>query len=242
MAVVKSTKTFFEGAPFVMRIRFSSRDGRFAITLPKAIKRSMGIDEVGSDTLNGVNVEYKRVLKEYRDSKTAERKVIVYKVEANVWVYRRSDGTPGHPHDDDDASVLFQVRDISFGDGCGLTLFAEVMVERTLQSGDKKYVSYKVVEDTILPNGLRKSDGRVADEFGKTGEDVHVIDWTPERERWFAHVGRQLEDMVMNVCKTLGDEDVALELMDSGRMLMAPREQEKPSGSSRKRKKKGAMA
>ena len=238
MAVVKSTKTFFEGAPFVARIRFSSRSGSFAITLPKAIQRSMDIDEVSSDTLGGVNAEYKRVLKEYRDSKTTERKVIVYKVEANAWVYRRSDGVSGRPHDDDDANVLFQVRDISFGDGCGLTLFAEVMIERTLQSGDKSYVSYEGVKDTALPESLSKGDGRVADQHGKTGDEVHVIDWTPERKKWFAHIGRQLEDMVMNVCKTLGDEDTALELMDSGRLLMAPKEQEKPARSSGKKAKR----
>lgn len=234
MPVVKSTKTHFESEPFVVRVRFSSRSGSFAITLPKAIEQLMGVGEITSDTLKGVEAKYKSILKEYRDSQTTERKVIVYKVEGNARVFRRPDGTPGHTHDDD-ASVLFEANDISFADGCGLTIFAQVMMERTLRSGDNEsYISYEAVEDTSLPGSLDSADHRVADQFGTT-EGVLVVDWIPEREAWFAHVGSQLEDLVMKVCKTLGDPEVALQLIDSGRLLMAPVGQGKPVRSSKKR-------
>ena len=239
MSVVKSTKTWFEGREFVRRVRFSSRSGLFSITLPKVIERTMGISEVRSETLDGVNTEYKRVLREYRDSQTTERKVIVYKVEANAYVWRLPDGAPVGD-DDDGASVVFQVKDISFADGCGLTIFAEVMIERTLRTADgKESVSYEEVDDDTLPKSLNQGNGRVADQFGAT-DDVKVVDWTPEREAWFRHIGLQLEDMVVNVCKALGNEKTAIELMDSGRMLMAPADQEKPARSaSKKRGKKG---
>jgi hypothetical protein len=224
MAVVKSWQTRFEDEKFVVRVRFSARSGRFAITLPEAIKRCMGEKEVGSDTLEGVEAEYQKTLKEYRASKTTERKVIVYKVEANAWVFRRRNGAPGHIHDDD-AEVLFQAKDISFADGCGLTIYATVMMERTLTpTHGEPYISYADVEHN-LPRSLEGGDGRVADEFGSI-DGVQVIDWTPERETWFAHIGRQLEDMVVNVCKTLGDPNKAVELMDSGRMLMGPSDKE----------------
>lgn len=240
MAVVKSEKTIFEGANFVVRIRFSARSGLFSITLPEAVNQGMGVKEITSDTLNGVQAEYKKTLKEYRNSKTTERKVIVYQVEGNAWVYRRSDDSPGRVHSDDDAdddaTVLFQANDISFGDGCGLMIYAEVMIERTRKSQDESYVSYKEVEDTTIPRSLSKSDGRTADEFGTT-DGIQVIDWTPEREKWFSDIGCRLEDMVMNVYQTLKDEKTALQLMDSGRMLMAPAE-EKPARSSGRRRKK----
>ena len=223
MAIVKTSKQRFEGAQFTVRVRFSSKDGRFEITLPNAITRLTGVKEVGSDTLDGVEAEYKSALKEYRESKTTERKVIVYKVEANAWVFRRADGTPGHVHDDD-ASVVFHADDISFADGCGLTLYAAVMIERTLTPTDgEPSISYETVEDTGLPRSLEHSDHGVVHGYG-ADDEAQVIDWTPEREAWFAHVGRQLEDMVINVYKTLGDTKKALKLMDSGRMLMSPRD------------------
>jgi hypothetical protein len=233
MGVVKSTKTWFEGKEFVRRVRFSSRDGRFAVTLPKVVERTMGICEVGSDTFEGVEREYKRVLKKYRESKTTERKVIIYKVEANAWVVRTPDGAPANI-EDDDGSVVFQVKDISFADGCGITVYADVMIERTLRTaGGEESVSYEDVEGHTLPRSLSGGDSRVADQFGAV-DDAQVIDWTPEREAWFRHVGLQLENMVMNVCETLGDPKKAVELMDSGRMLMAPKE-ERPTRSSGKK-------
>ena len=48
----------------------------------------------------------------------------------------------------------------------------------------------------------------------------------------------QLENMVMNVCKTLGDKEKAIELMDSGRMLMAPEEKKPARSSGKKRARK----
>lgn len=235
MSTVKSEKIRFEGKEFVKRVRFSSRSGLFSITLPRQIQERMNVGEVSSDTMKGVQAEFKKTVDMYKAAQTTERKVIVYKVEVNAWVWRLPDGAPAGS-DDDDASVVFQANDISFADGCGLTIFAEVMVERTLRTADgEESLSYEEVDEHTLPKSLGLGNNRIADRFGTT-EDVRVIDWTPEREAWFRDVGLRLEDMVVNVCRTLGDTERALQLMDSGRMLMAPEEKEEAPPPKKKKR------
>ena len=234
MPVVKSEQIRFEHELFVKKIRFSSRSGLFAITLPKQLEKRMDIGEVTSETLVGVEKAFKEAIARYKAAQTTSRKVIVYKIEANAWVYRKPDGQPATEHDHD-AEVVFQESGISFAEGCGLTIYADVMIENTLVTADgQKSKSYEDVEHSI-PRSLGRDGGhRIADRWG-TVDDAVVIDWTPEREAWFRHVGTQFEDLVMKVFTTLGDTKKALQLMDAGRMLMAPKD-EPPATPKKKRR------
>lgn len=230
MAVVKSWKDRFENKDTVVRVRFSAKTGEFSITLQQKIVDKLGMGScVSAKTLEDVEKKYWKTIKAYKEAKTTRRKVIAYKVEAQVYIHRVKEG------------VFFKRKDISFADGCGLTVYAEVAIEETHHhTKGEKHLSYESVEDTLLPCGMCNGDHGIANQFGRIDEDIHVIDWTLEREKWFAHIGFQLENMVMNVSETLGheDTDVALQLIDSGHMLMAPKKPAESVKKSKKRSKK----
>ena len=230
MAVVKSWKDRFEGKDTVTRVRFSAKSGMFAIKMEPKLVEKLGIgSDITADTLDAVEKKYWKTIKAYKEARTTRRKIIAYKVEAQVYICREKEDT------------YFKREDISFGDGCGLTVYAEVAIEESHhQAKGRVHLSYKHVADSLLPRGMYKSDHGIVKQFGRIDEDIHVIDWTLEREKWFAHVGRQLENMVMNVSETLGSEDVdvALQLIDSGHMLMAPKPPGEPTKKTRKKARK----
>ena len=237
MPVVKSWKDGFEGMNTVVRVRFSAKSGLFAIRMQPKIVEKLGIgSDVSADTLDAVEKKYWKTIKDYKEARTTRRKVIAYKVEAQVNIERAEGG------------VYFKRQDISFADGCGLTVYAEIAIEESHHQADGDiHLSFEHVANTLLPRGMFLADHGITQNFGRVDKDIKIIDWTLEREKWFAHVGRQLENMVMNVSETLGNEDtgVALQLIDSGHMLMAPKKPEDPvqppsKKSKKKRRKKSS--
>lgn len=227
MAVVKTWKDRFENKDTVVRVQFSAKTGDFSIKLQSKIVDKLGTgSHVRAKTIEEVEKKYWNAIKAYREAKTTRRKVIAYKVEVQVNIHRVDEG------------VFFKKKDISFADGCGLTVYANIAIEETHHHvKGEDHVSYEQVDDTLLPRSMHESRHGVGLRDGCLDRGIHIIDWTLKREKWFASIGLQLEAMVMKVSETLGNEDegAVLQLIDSGHMLMAPKPPEEPAKKSRKK-------
>ena len=196
MAVVKQEKIFFDGAEFVKKV-YCGVSGIFIITMPKGVQDTMGIETVEGNTMAAVMERWDKVTHEYEQAQTSKRKIIAYNI--------KTDG------------------DLSFHEGRALSIWACIYIEvKTIRKVGDNYIKYNCVpHGENLPGRLHASDFNVSLPGGSFSRDssIKIIDWTPERQKFFESVHMALDRLIMRLNKYF-KEDNFLENIDSKKFLI----------------------
>ena len=153
------------------------------------------------DVLN----RYQEALVEYEKTTSVTRKLIVYQFKCKAYIW--------HPTEE---RVIYKSSqggsEISFCDGTAVGIAATVVEETEFtQSTGKPHYSYKVVASS-LPKGMQKLWTPVH------GERVRVfMDWTQEREDFFARIGRGIEAVILQLATLDNPKDAAM-IADTGKL------------------------
>jgi len=190
MAIIKQEKIFIDGAEFVRKVKCGG-SGIMTIEMPPGVKEIMGGEVVEGTTMAAVLNEWERVIHEYEQAQTSRRKIIAYKIQ--------TDG------------------DLSFHEGRVLSIWACIYIEvKTVRKNGKDYINYDCVPyDENLPGGFHNSDFNVSmhDSSG-----VKIIDWTPERQKFFESVHMALDRLISKLNKYFSEDNFLLNI-DSGRLI-----------------------
>jgi hypothetical protein len=190
MGVVTTETIHFDAAPFKKVIR-CNRDGLFRIKYPEALVRLLGDPkEAVAETMDAAEKEFGQRLWEYKQAGTTTRKVIIYRIKLRCSIR--------HPATDDQPERTLFRDDISFGNGLGVTVWANVFEETRVQLGDDKArYNYGRVEST-LPASIRHASSMMG--IGRQGEqDGCAIEWTAEREAFFGRISEAMEALCLKL-------------------------------------------
>lgn len=210
MPKVRSQTVYFDHKKYVRTITVNSA-GVFEIIVPPAACKALGIDKVTGESIKEAVRAWDAVAKKYVESKSVQRKVIWYEFKANCYIL------------DDDDIVSEHMDGISFANGVALSLCAGVFIEtRTDHQGDRSTVRYERVQETTLPPSMcQNQSGWGPASYGSYDEEEqrHIIDWTPEREAFFAQMGQAMDGLILKMLAVMGDRARLLEIADTGKAL-----------------------
>ncbi len=189
MPVVSTEKTKFEGIDFTKVIKVDS-DGEFSIELPPLLVKTLQLKDskVRARTKDLVLGAFSDQCNAYRKAKTTTRKVILYRGEFSA-----------HVMSADGKKALISVKDVSFSNGMALDIGVGVYDEIKVEHEDN-YHSYRynyVTSD--IPKALKIEDTSHVDPSDKRESDTQVLDWTKEREAFFANMGTLLQGLIIKL-------------------------------------------
>lgn len=214
MATIKKETIGFNGVAIIREVK-CDRKGIFSINLPKDLWEKLGINShIQAKDLDTVLREWDSLVKQFDEAMTSRRKVIVYKLEVTARVYREE-----RPH-----QPILDKDEINFTHGLAMDFAAGVFEEEHVKLKGRENKIYHRT-DTSIPYG----SGRL-NHVEYHGRDYQIIDWSPEREEFFANVIGSFETLILRLHEFLGDEkpEKLLKLIDSGvPLLMAKAEREK---------------
>jgi hypothetical protein len=192
MGVVTTETIYFTGVPFKKVIR-CNRDGLFRIKYPSSVVKLLGEpEEAVAKTMAAAEKDFEQRLWEYKQAGTTTRKVIVYRVEMKVDIWR--------PDDD----VELKRDNISFAHGLGVTVWADVFEETRVQlASDKARYTYDRVESE-LPRSIRCS-GSFGVRHQRGDQETECMEWTPEREAFFCRIAEAMEALCLKLDKMTKD-------------------------------------
>jgi hypothetical protein len=213
MGVVTTEKIHFDGAPFKKVIR-CNRDGLFRIKYPSGLVKALGEPaEAVAKTMDAAEKEFGQRLWDYKQARTSTRKVIVYRINMKAKIWR--------PEDDID----LHRKDISFGVGLGVLVWANVFDETRVQLGESgAHYTYATVQSE-LPLSIRDSGEFGARVGGRGHKDDCVLEWTAEREAFFCRVAEAMEALCLKLDEMTSDgADGLAQIADtwSGSFLPGP--------------------
>lgn len=210
------------------------KDGRFEISLPEEFRTVLGIEKISAETLDKVEKKFKDIRKEYEAAVTVSSKVILYEIEYTAYIF----GTPAmakvfraeEPHDwdsmgrDSDVALIHQ-SDLHFANGTALSICCDVFEEfRTERPDGSILYRYEPVESS-LPAGITSQASHLHRNYRETREE-NLLEWTPEREKFFADLGHALDGLIMKLFLHFKTPGSVQEFADSGRFILdAPEEQ-----------------
>jgi len=228
MPVVKTSRIVFGGEPFTQRISCDSK-GRFNALLPEPVWESNGGSKVSGATLEEVEKRFAAAVSLYQASKTSVNKVILYRFSTTCRILSAGGRKRILAADVDDGDAvnlstecLHSRDDISFAEGTSLSLCAGVYAEsaRVNPDGTVKY-SYKELPSALLPPGIRPGSGSCKLCGVAASQAGNRLDWTEQRERFFARLAVALEDLIVNLID-LTEEPARLAAMaDTGVLKLA---------------------
>lgn len=208
MPVVKTQMAYFAGKPFKKVYSVDAKTGQFYMKLPGELVRLLNIsDRVTADKLNELDRQWEALVRQYTSLQTTARKVIIYQYGATASIYEKS-SKPAEPIDPEDepnehpsawAPTIFERDDISFVDGEALSLAVAVFTEHTVHLlDDKQRYRYEFCRSSI-PYGAYARE--LTSRFNPTDadHDSSLIEWTPEREAFFASLVLALEGLIMKL-------------------------------------------
>lgn len=218
MAIVQTDTIGYKEGEFVRKIRVL-KDGLFRIKLPPFTETKLSYDEVFADTKREAIKKYDQGIKEYQESITVSRKVIIYSVgySAEIWgdPKLRKDYNP-EKFKGYDKVVILTTRHNYRGGGMGITIKAGVFIENRIDHKDKPTYKYDLVGgEEGLPSGLFESG--LIPGWNKKAENC--IDWTPQRHKFFEAIYNGMCDLIWKLHQ-LEDEDILTQIADSGKLLI----------------------
>lgn len=162
--------------------------------------------EIRGDTLTEVNKKFKQMLEDYKQSKTIVRKVILYKVAANAYIW-----------DEVAKRCMYNNSEISFCAGTSLAVWAAVYNEHEITKPDGTIVyEYKEAASGI-PSAPRSESCKPT--WGKKAE--YLLPWTEQREAFFTFIIKSMQTLILRLSEVTKDNDALLNFVDSGRLLGA---------------------
>lgn len=201
MAVIKSERVPFDGAMYELKINCDAK-GVFYINLPPKLSESLGVPaRLTASTLIEIQNKWNDLVGQFNGKKTSNRKVIIYKMEIEA------DFEIGDEH--------IQIRDWVEERGESLKLQVAVYNEEKIELDRRVVRNYHYMPSSI-PTGVRLENERW---LGRN-DDVMVIDWTPEREKFFADLVLAFERVLYGLSKVMGDKKKLVKFIDSGQKLL----------------------
>lgn len=227
MPQVKTSKIYVGGVMFVRKVRCNAA-GVFHISLPADVAEFVGFAEVTGSSLREAETAFDAVIVRFTEARTETRRVILYEFKATCRVvepdeellakFGSGEEEPlGYP--DGAYCVRFARDDISFCDGTALALQCGVYVETvvTARDGSKRY-RYKPEVSKYIPPGLcRLQSGSRTGPYNSPL--VNRLDWTEQRELFFAKLGLALEALICRLDQLTSDPGKLIELADKGASL-----------------------
>lgn len=199
MGVVKTTDLYYpelkDGAKFKYVVR-CDRKGVFSIKMPDFVHSLTGIDEVTATTMDKVEEEYEDAIQRYRSFAIKTRKVILYNIEMTG-------------HIDRDGQRVFEGQKMYTNiSGRLLRIWAAVAIEK--HADNTKRYDYEPVKSTL----------DYAYNLGNFGHQYdNVMDWTPEREKFFHDMIYAMEDLILAMNEMVKDQKVLEDFISAGRAL-----------------------
>jgi hypothetical protein len=191
MAKVSTFKQWFNDRVIRVDIKCSS-EGLFSIELPQELKDFTGNKEIGNSTLDGIKKDWKELCVRYVKRDESFRKIIIYEFKRNCYICEREAPDKVHP-EGEIIKCLLREDDLSFShpDATGFTIEYKVCYERTCQGA----IDYVTLDKSFLD---RKLDS-----------DERVMNWTPDREKFFIMLKQAVEQLILKANKFFeqkGDE------------------------------------
>ena len=203
MPVINTQKLHFERDEFIRKISVD-KNGNFSCNLPPAVTALIGTEKCYGKTKNELEAAYERTIKEYESAQTVKRKVILFSIQLGGTICRGD-------------ACVFKRDDVSFADGLAIDIAAEVFEECCVRAteGAPRY-NYTRLESSI-PESLR---GRRYDTWSTCGRQLsNQLEWTQERENFFAKLGLAMESIILELDK-LETIDKLTAIADSGKFRM----------------------
>jgi hypothetical protein len=202
MPKVKQESINFEGTTFVSVYSVDGR-GLFTVQLPESVRQILNYSCITAATLEACQQEFKNTLQKYYEAQTTTKRVILYEILATAYVW-----------DDQKERCLYNEKDISFCEGCAVSVAAQVFDERAIQSSKGSiHYRYDKVEDCKLNKRAVTYAARF-DTWPRTRPEKR-LDYTPEREEFFIKISRGLEAVILQLDQ-LNNTETALQCIDSG--------------------------
>lgn len=193
MPVVSKTQHPITGDRTFVRIISVDAGGQFKCNLPAAVERVVGQSHVVGTTKAEVERAFSAALKTWRESSTRESTVILWRIDGDFGA--------------------------SFRTGITLNLCASVFKETVVTSNGSETRDFDEIGNT-LPEELRRGAHEI-ERLGRYGKsNVCRMEWTPEREAFFAKLGASMQ-AVAEVLRTLDDVEYAMRCADTGSLLLS---------------------
>lgn len=209
-----ATETFNRaGIIFKLDVHVSA-DGTFKIALPEEVAKFSDVSKVEARTKNEVWSKAVDRIVAFLDSRTETRKVILFQsnISASIYAYDAE-----YPH----GKAVLKRSDISFAECAMLGFNADVLIETKRTTKDRVEYDYKRAESSI-PDSCRFRHINYLNP-NKLSERMHMLDWTQEREDFFANLCISFENLILKIDGLTKDKDVFASLVDNGvKMLPAP--------------------
>lgn len=175
-------------------------EGTFSIDLSD-IYLQLGKTEVTGRTLAECQGKLNELLKNFRESSTSKRKVILYGLACNIDIWR------------DDKRVFTNrfscragpvVPEVTFAKGIAIDLWASVATESCTAVEDHRQYSYELHAD-VLPKSGRLNPNSVR--FNHLGEPYkQLLEWSQEREDFFRKIITGLENVCLELSLLCGPQ------------------------------------
>jgi len=192
MAVIRREQNYVAGEKFEIVVKYSARDQQFSIAFPAKVAECMHASVATGPSEKEARTYFDKICKEYTESETRTRKVIVYKADINARVFE-GEGS--------DRRFVFEKSDIHFCDcDCALGIGYEVLQEST-------------ITDKITYRSLRG-------DYRDLKSGWEVIDWTEEREAFFKKTVGALEKLIVAVHDYFKCKETLVKNIDQKNPLM----------------------
>lgn len=185
MAVVSTRKKYFFGENFTQRINVRS-DGTFYCKIPPKAAEILGCsDKISAETLVDLEREFDRCIDAAVNHDVQESKVILYCIALKGSI----DGRP-------------KFDEISFCSGLGLSLIAGVF--KRLQYKVTKVglsTKYELLKSSIPESAMTYGSSELGSGYTipEHDDDIFCLEWTKEREKFFANAVSGLEDLILKL-------------------------------------------
>jgi hypothetical protein len=212
-----------EGGKFVDFVRIITYDAKaekFSTTLPEWWSKILGYGTIFAETERELEVAWHEAQERFEELTTNKRKIIVYSFKSSAVLSATKKGELIAGFGEDFDHVVFRSDQhgdehaMSFTDGTALDVWFNVGYETT-----SKFEEYKTYTDLEM--------SKIGDSRNK---DLHVMEWTPEREDFFVNFRLELTKMIYKLEVFLnGSEQRMVKLIDEFKSVPAlpfPKENE----------------
>lgn len=158
--------------------------GNFSCELPKHMAEVLGYATVGGASLDELTRMENKAKDDFTNATRKTRKVILYVNKVTAYMYK--------PGLEEEKHVSFHVEDISFVDTQAVEFAACVANEIETKVGVSLQYEYELIPSTIPASTANALMCRSA----RRGKYTAQMDWTQEREDFFAGLARGMEHLI----------------------------------------------
>jgi len=206
MPIVKTDTGYWPGYEYKRQVRYTNKDG-FSCSIPPEAARVVGFDSVGGKDCGDCIRNWERAMENWETALTVTTKVILYRVQRNIFMSTRPD-FPVAGQDHHDWKCTMSTADISFCEGMALAVTAGVFEEKAITINGKTHYSYDMIQNQ-LPDSIEEKAARLEHSYGRPDDVKHCVKYLHflrDRPLWPAVIAH-------SCCKALLVRALALRLL-----------------------------